>query len=73
MTMPDLWGFMKVWFYYAPQEAKLVCELLGMSINRRATLNLSLMRLAEHDGHTAPMLNSQPGFFTKKRNDRYDD
>lgn len=31
-----------------------MCELLGMSSNRRATLNLSLMRLAEHGGHTGP-------------------
>jgi predicted glutamine amidotransferase len=32
-----------------------MCELLGMSSNRMATLNsLSLMKLAEHGGHTGP-------------------
>lgn len=31
-----------------------MCELLGMSSNRVATLSLSLMKLAEHGGHTGP-------------------
>jgi predicted glutamine amidotransferase len=31
-----------------------MCELLGMSSSRPATVNLSLMRLAEHGGFTGP-------------------
>jgi hypothetical protein len=31
-----------------------MCELLGMSSNRQATVNLSLMKLAEHGGFSGP-------------------
>jgi len=31
-----------------------MCELLGLSSDVPATVNLSLMRLAEHGGHSGP-------------------
>jgi hypothetical protein len=34
------------------EKTNVMCELLGMSSNRMATLSLSLMKLADHGGNT---------------------